>query len=233
MKKAILGSLATIPLVAAGVLTNAGEANAIALTGKFQLASGAFGSDQSIVKFSKNSLTFSPQPVTPVSITSSDPSFEVFNSANIGSILSFTPLSAETPFLDLGTTPIPGVVGFFPNDVDPITDGESIFTLQTATYDLKNSGANVAVDVAISGFFTSASNDISKGKGNVTFQINNTTVDQVQAKLDAGNTIDEDLKFSGAVFTATEVPEPGTIGGLIAIGSLGVGSILKQLKQKK
>ena len=30
-----------------------------------------------------------------------------------------------------------------------------------------------------------------------------------------------------------EVPEPGTISGLLAIGSLGVGSILKQLKQKK
>jgi len=52
-------------------------------------------------------------------------------------------------------------------------------------------------------------------------------------KIETGANSRGFLSFVDQRFEQTEVPEPGTIGGLLAIGSLGVGSILKQLKQKK
>ncbi|MEQ8996750.1 MAG: PEP-CTERM sorting domain-containing protein [Coleofasciculus sp. B1-GNL1-01] len=67
------------------------------------------------------------------------------------------------------------------------------------------------------------------------------SLDQKLAKARVENQINIEAKNGARGFISvvenryeqTEVPEPGTIGGLLAVGSLGIGSILKQFKQKK
>ncbi|MEQ9358036.1 PEP-CTERM sorting domain-containing protein [Coleofasciculus chthonoplastes] len=54
---------------------------------------------------------------------------------------------------------------------------------------------------------------------------------EIRVEAEAGGSAE--ISSIVQTYDQTEVPEPGTIGGLLAVGSLGVGSILKQLKQKK
>jgi len=54
---------------------------------------------------------------------------------------------------------------------------------------------------------------------------------EIRVEAEAGGSAE--ISSIVQTYEQTEVPEPGTIGGLLAVGSLGIGSILKQLKHKK
>ncbi|WP_413175257.1 PEP-CTERM sorting domain-containing protein [Anabaena azotica] len=222
-KSQLLGIAAVLPVVAAGLMTSAGSAQAAALTGDFSFVGGTtynpFAS--STVKLTKDALTFTPQPITPIGISSQSGNFSGFNSANIGNIISFSGNTADNPFLDLGNLeffgfPTPGQI--FPGaNTASLTDNLNTFTLQSSDYKISQSGANVSIDVELWGFFTSATGEISKGAGNITFQKNDTTVTSVTNLLNGGGILTSEsgggLTFSGAAFTA-KVPEPTTMLGL-------------------
>lgn len=226
---------AVLSLSTVGLLAGADSASAAALTGKFQLDGGiTIPTGNSLISLSADSLIFSPQPTTPVAIAAQTGSFTSFNTANIGSIISFSSLNAENPFLDFGTTNISGLVGLTPGDSASITDKINIFTLQSADYKLEDTITNnkvtgTSVSVAIQGFFTSATGETSKGEGNLTFQIAGDGASVVQAKLDAGNSINN-LAFSGAVMSTTSVPEPTTNLGLLVLGLMGASTVVKRKK---
>ncbi|MFN6569116.1 PEP-CTERM sorting domain-containing protein [Dendronalium sp. ChiSLP03b] len=218
---AIFAVALAIPLSVTGIFTFANSAQATSFTGEFQLNGGFTSSppieETSLVELSAKSLIFSPQPVTPVALSAQTGSFTSFNSANIGNVISFSPLSADNPFIDFGKTLLPGIIQSS-SDTASITDGINTFALKSANYALKQSGANVAIDVALYGLFNSADGTKSQGAGNLSFQVNDVKVANVQSILNSGGSV-KNLAFAGALFTTTSVPEPTTILGL---GILGV-----------
>jgi hypothetical protein len=214
---AVLAVTAAIPLAAAGTFTFANPAEAAALKGDFQLIGGLTVSpfSFSLVELSKTSLTFTPQPITPIGLAHTTGSFTSFNSGNIGNIIQFSSLSADNPFIDFGQLSIPGVIQPGENTAS-LVDKINTFTLQSASYSITQSGSNVSIDVALDGFFSSAFGEISKGSGNLTFQANNTTVASVNSILNSGDSI-KNMAFSGALFAT--VPEPATVLGLGIVGA--------------
>ncbi|QSJ15736.1 PEP-CTERM sorting domain-containing protein [Nostoc sp. UHCC 0702] len=217
---AILAATVVIPLSVTGIFSFADSAKAASLIGDFQLTSGLTASpsvETSLVELSATSLTFSPQPVTPISLSARTGSFTSFNTANIGNIISFSPTSADDPFLDFGVTVLPGIV-LSSADTVSITDDINTFTLESASYALKQSGQNVGIDVTLDGFFTSDDGTKSQGAGNLTFQINNTQVASIESILSSGGSVNN-LAFSGALFT-TSIPEPATLLGLGVVGGV-------------
>ncbi|OUL17942.1 PEP-CTERM sorting domain-containing protein [Nostoc sp. 106C] len=215
---ATLAASVAIPLTTAGMFTFAGSAQAAALYGEFQFQGGTtvnpFATSQ--VSLTKDTLTFTPQPITPIGLASNTGTFAAFNTGNIGNIISFASDIAENPFIDLGNLLIPGVI--LPTDnTSSITDGKNTFSLTSADYSIAQSGANVAIDVQLWGLFTSATGEKSNGAGNLTFQVNNQTVAQVNSILDRGGSV-SNLSFSGGAFAT--VPEPTTILGLGAVGAV-------------
>lgn len=218
---AILAVAVVIPLSVTGIFGFADSAKADSLIGDFQLSNGFTTSpsiESSLVELSATSLIFSPQPVTPISLSAQTGNFLSFNTANIGNIISFSPLSADNPFLDFGETLIPGIVQSSA-DTASITDGINIFTLKSASYAFKQSGQNVAVDVALNGFFSSDDGTKSQGAGNLTFQINNAQVANVESIISSGGSV-KNLAFSGGLFTTTSIPEPATLLGLGVVGAV-------------
>jgi hypothetical protein len=212
-------SLLLAPIVLTAVFSSVEPVKAASLNGQFHLDGGVtYGSPPVVSKvtLSKNQLIFSPDP-TPVKVSLTTGSFTPFNSASIKDILSFNaPFTAQNPFLDFGyITPVPGVTGYGSGD-STITDGLQTFTLSQASYALKQSGANVSIDVALWGNFLIGGNSAG-GAGNLTFQTNNTTVAAVQSLLDNGGSLN--ASFSGALFTT--VPEPLTILGTAVAAGLG------------
>lgn len=228
-----LAAVAALPMAVAGVFTSAGSAQAAALSGEFQFQGGfSFPGGTSLISLSSNSLTFTPQPITPIGLSSSTGGFAGFNTANIGNIISFSSSVADNPFIDFGNLTYPGAI--LPGDnTSSITDGVNTFSLTSANYGLKQSGANIAIDVALYGFFTSATGDISQGSGNLTFQINNRNLADVQTDLDDGISF-RDLSFSGGAFTTVPpttmqtIPEPATLLGL---GLVGVGLAMSRRRK--
>jgi hypothetical protein len=228
---ATLAATVAIPVAAASVFTSVGAAQAAALTGEFNFQGGVTANPfaNSLVTLTSDGLTFTPQPITPIGVSTSSPqqggSFTAFNSANIGNIISFANDIADNPFLDFGNLSLPGVI--LPSEsTASITDNLNTFTLTSAKYDLKTSGANVAVDVELWGFFTSATGEITKGAGNLTFQVNNTTVNAANTTLANGGSL-ANLTFSGGAFT-TSVPEPTTMLGL---GLVGAGMLVSRRRK--
>ena len=224
--------IALVPATILGILASANSASAAALTGEFQLGVGTiFPTNTSTVSLSSDSLRFSPQPITPISVSSQTYSFTDFNTGNIGDVISFSSSIADNPFIDFGSTLVPGLVGLYPGDDASIVDGLNTFSLQTSSYSLNQSGSNVAVDVALSGYFTSADGDISQGEGNLTFQINNNTVGNVEGILNSGGSVNN-LTFSGGLFSseATSVPEPATAGTFLFLGVLGATKASRRKK---
>jgi len=214
VKKALLGSIAALPLVLAGALTNAGSANAAALTGEFQF-NGGFSS----INFSQAGVTFNPGilPSSQIILTGQTGSFTPFTSALIKSNIPSVPVPpgpAIDPFLDFSFT--------FP----AVATGNTFTLTKVDGYDIQNNGANVAVNLAIFGFFKSSTGEITQGAGNLTWQINNTNAAAVKAQLAAAAPGDfpfKNIAFSGAAFTATAVPEPTTLAGLgLVAGALAV-----------
>ncbi|MGD1717808.1 PEP-CTERM sorting domain-containing protein [Dapis sp. BLCC M172] len=140
-------------------------------------------------------------------------------------------------FLDFGYLEVdilggetPGTVYSHLTDDSSLTDGLNVFNLTQANYTLSQSGANVAIDVALWGEFVSETGEVTDGAGNLTFQINDTTVADIEAKLDASETV-EGLTFSGGLFSDTKkVPEPTTLFGL---GIVAAGLTLTRRQGKK
>ncbi|MBP0031053.1 PEP-CTERM sorting domain-containing protein [Roseofilum sp. Guam] len=218
MKNQLVASIAVLPLTVAGVMATSSAANAFSST-QF---SGGFGIDGlTSVTLTKDALDFNNEPFTPVALTTQEGVFAPFQTAQIQEVVSFSGDIYENPFLDFGTkTPFEVAMG----DVGEITDGANVFILENAEYDIKQSGANIAIDVALFGIFD-IGGETTKGAGNLTFQQNNMTVDEAWAILNSGGSID-DMALSGAVFTA--VPEPATLLGLGLVGAALVGTRRRQ-----
>ncbi len=226
MKNQIVASIAALPFALTGLF--AGAANA-ATFGEFQLNGGVLtpfteATDVSL-KREGIDLNFDPEPVTPIGIVNATGMFTGFDTGNIQDIISFgPPVEVENPFIDFGnsTSGAPGVTTL-PNE--SITDGEQVFNLKRADYQLSQSGANVAVDIFLYGDFV-INGETFKGAGNLTFQENNTTVAAVEQILAAGGSID-DMTFSGAAFTAS-TPEPTALFGL---GVVATGLVASRRKK--
>ncbi|AFY50604.1 PEP-CTERM putative exosortase interaction domain-containing protein [Nostoc sp. PCC 7524] len=217
--KGSIATLALLPLAAIGFMVSASSAKAAALTGSFHF-NGGFSvpaGASSLVEFTQDSLKFSPQPITPIILSSQTGSFTAFNSANIADEIIFNPsLSTTVPLFDFGNLPANGVV--MPgDDTSSLIDGVNTFTLTSASYELLQLGANVAINVGLNGFFTSSTGEETQGSGIFTFQALNTTVDDLNTLLTSGASTGY-LSFSGGVFTTT-VPEPATLTGLGLVGA--------------
>ncbi|MEH1865459.1 MAG: PEP-CTERM sorting domain-containing protein [Nostoc sp.] len=230
---ATLAATAALPLATAGLFTSAGSAQAAALTGEFSFNGGVtvnpFAS--SLVTLKKDSLTFTPDSIiadsngvksTPVGVAAQTGSFLGFNSASIRDIISFASDTVQNPFLDLGNLTIPGTI--LPGEsTASLADGSNIFTLTSSDYKITQTGANITIAVDLWGYFTSATGEITKGAGSLSFQRNNTTVAQANAILDTTGGSLANLTFSGSTFT-TSVPEPAALLGLGAVGAVMVMS---------
>jgi hypothetical protein len=227
---ATLAATFAIPVATAGMFASAGSAQAAALTGALQIKAGTTISPfaSSNVTLSKDALTFNPQPITPIAleedVNKPSGSLSNFNTANIGNIISFSEKNWDNPFMDLGNLNLPGII--LPGeDTSSITDNQNTFTLTSSYYSLNNSGFNVAIDVVLEGFFTSATGEISKGAGNLTFQANDMTVEKVNTLFSGGGSL-KNLFFTGATFAT--VPEPATMLGL---GLVGVGMAVSRRRK--
>ncbi|MEH2116561.1 PEP-CTERM sorting domain-containing protein [Nostoc sp. C052] len=222
---ATLAFTAAIPLATAGMFTSAGSAQAAALSGEIQF-NGGFTAPSGIsqITFSQDALTFTPQPITPIGIGSTTGNFSAFNSGNIGNIISFSSKVADNPFIDFGSLTYPGFI--LPGtDTSSITDGLNTFTLTSSSYKLNQDGLNVGIGVALFGYFTSATGEISNGGGNLTFQVNNASIASVNSILSSGGSI-SNLTFSGGTFAT--VPEPTTLLGL---GIVGAGMVMSRRRK--
>ncbi|MGD1701561.1 PEP-CTERM sorting domain-containing protein [Dapis sp. BLCC M229] len=236
MKNQIIASIAAVPFAFATATT----ANAVALNGQFHLSSGLLDGDASNIFLSKDSLSFTPTP-TPVIIDAdtNGGTFTNFNSAYISEIVSFGSTQTVNSFLDFGylqtdingtLTPTPGTVYTDSTDDSSLRDGFNVFNLTQANYTLDQNGANVEIDVELWGEFVSETGEVTDGAGNLTFQINNATVEDIQAQLDEGEKIGG-LTFSGGLFSDTQkVPEPTTLFGL---GIVAAGLTLLRRQGKK
>jgi hypothetical protein len=219
MKKAILGSLAVLPLAAAGVLAGAGAAEAIALTGIVQFSSET--SPASLVEITENTAFFTPNP----------------GNANIGfsngtfKTLGFTELSLlsekASPTLELGASGTNELFLDFGTDAATTNDGVNIFRLTSVadnfTFNTEVVGGIPLTQIGLSvgGFFVGAGDEITQGAGTLTFQAPGFTEDQIKNQIATGSF--GDMTFSGAVIGTVDVPEPATMLGLgVVAGSLAL-----------
>ncbi|MBD2523434.1 PEP-CTERM sorting domain-containing protein [Nostoc sp. FACHB-133] len=230
---ATLAATAALPLAVAGLFTSVGSAQAAALKGEFSFNGGLTQNPfaSSLVTLKKDSLTFTPDSIiadsngvksTPVAIAAQTGSFLGFNSASIRDIISFASDTVQNPFLDLGNLILPGIVLNGENTTS-LADGSNIFTLTSSDYKITQTGANITIAVDLWGYFTSATGEITKGAGSLSFQRNDTTVAQANAILDTTGGSLANLTFSGSTFT-TSVPEPAVLLGLGAVGAVMVMS---------
>ncbi|MBC1219549.1 PEP-CTERM sorting domain-containing protein [Nostoc sp. UCD121] len=230
---ATLAITAALPLATAGMFTSAGSAQAAALKGEFSFNGGLTVNPfaNSLVTLKKDSLTFTPDSIiadsngvksTPVAIAAQTGSFLGFNSASIRDIISFASDTVQNPFLDLGNLTLPGTI--LPGEsTASLADGKNIFTLKSSDYKITQTGANITIAVDLWGYFTSATGEITKGAGSLSFQRNNTTVAQANTILNTTGGSLANLTFSGSTFT-TSVPEPAALLGLGAVGAVMVMS---------
>jgi len=221
MKKAILGSLAVLPLAAAGVLANAGAAEAIALTGIVQFSSET--SPPSLVEITEDTAYFTPNP----------------GNANIGfstgtfDTLEFTEISLLSdegdPTLVLGASGINKLFLDFGDGTaaDTTDDEKNIFRLTSVadnfTFNTEVVGGIPLTQIGLSvgGFFVGAGDEITQGAGTLTFQAPGFTQADIENEIADGSF--GDMTFSGAVIGTVDVPEPATILGLgVVAGSLAL-----------
>ena len=218
MNKTILNTLASIP-AAASLFAFAGSASAAALVGEMQFSS-AFTN----VDFSATSLIFGEQAdgQNQVFVSSATGSFTEFQAAFINNLELIPDANPQNnPFLDLEAN-----FSFLPGSTG---DGLNVFNLtNVGNFNLAQSGGNVAIDLGFSGFFVSETGAESKGSGNLTFQINNATVADVQTNL-ANGFIYENIAFSGGSFAV--VPESSSVMGLLALGLVGGLNVASKKKK--
>ena len=207
----MLGSLAALPIVAAGTLVNAGVANAAALKGEFNFASWI----STTAILSSGKVDFDDPGSDPVQaiLTVQKGNFAALNAAFLKDIVPIgSNQPTNNPLFDLESQPV------FPGFMNEAGDGKNIFNAtRIGQYGFKQSGDNVAIDLGVWGDFISATGEKTRGAGNFTFQVNNAKADDIAKLIAKGGTIE--TSFSGAAFTS--VPEPASILGLgVVAGSL-------------
>lgn len=187
-------------------------------------------------------LDFNLEP-TPIGIINPTGIFTGFDTASIEDIITFGPPTiANNPFIDFGNGDFMGAGGVSTPANSSISDGIDTFDLNEASYALTQSGNNVAIDVLLDGNFV-IGGQIYGGTGNLTFQISDTTVVQVETLLTNGGSL-PNATFSGGLFVTNEatesvpglsnigaVPEPSTIIGLGLLGAFGIRTGVKRKKQ--
>ncbi|HAG83576.1 MAG TPA: hypothetical protein DCL61_21105 [Cyanobacteria bacterium UBA12227] len=235
MKKAILGSLAVLPLVVGGVFTNASSASAAALVGEFSISPGINSSLPLVTNSTlfSNKINFSPNPGG-VFVTNQTGTFSSFDAATIKSIPApLIPSNGGTKdspllsnFLDLGQ-----LSGPFANNATT-NDGQNTFSLLSiGSYSIEemfdNNGnfTGTSISLGVSGFFTSADGQMSNGAGTVTFQ---STLRKPGVLTAMASSNGLNASFSG-VFISASVPEPTTLVGL----GLVAGSLVMSRRGKK
>ncbi|MDJ0845920.1 PEP-CTERM sorting domain-containing protein [Crocosphaera sp.] len=174
-------------------------------------------------------LDFNLEP-TPIGIINPTGIFTGFDTASIEDIIAFgPPIVVNNPFLDFGNSDVMGAGGVSTPANPSISDGIDTFELNEASYSLTQSGNNVAIDVLLDGDFV-IGGQIYGGTGNLTFQISDTTVLEVETLLTNGGSL-PNATFSGGLFTTESVPEPSTIIGLGLLGAFGIGTGVKRKKK--
>lgn len=202
----------TAAVASVSVVATAGVANAAGLIGEFQLSS--LGS----AELTQDSLTFfdlfgqeNPIPliIAPATATGSFSEF-AGTSTTIHGTVFFDQFEAPNPFIDFG--------------------GGNEFQLNNARIgEVIQSGENASVDVILEGIFVSENGDQTDGAGNLTLQFNDTLASTIEARLDAGDTLE--AQFSGALFSHTaSTPEPTALFGL---GVVGLGLVATRKRKKK
>lgn len=218
MNKALLGSIAVLPLVAAGVLTNTGAANAATIAGTAQFSSAI--SPLTTVTVDQNSLDFMPDPgpkVVNVGATNGvfSPYQQTQASILYSPLLLGSTLPAQPTFLDFGT----------------LGDDKGIFKLGAVdtAFDFTSAFGLTNGSLGFTGWFIDEAGIEYEGAGTITFQLVGTPA-QVQATLASGGKF-EDISFSGLTIAITKVPEPTTLAGLgVVAASLAFARTRKKNK---
>ncbi|MEH2373228.1 PEP-CTERM sorting domain-containing protein [Nostoc sp.] len=197
---ATLAITAAIPLVAAGLFTSAGSAQAAALNGSFNY--GGAGFPATTVTVSNTSLQFTPTPGL-ASLALQTGSFTAFDAAHIFNVTT-NPLTSGSVFLDLGVFATPGTLG----------DGANTFSLTslaTPKFTTQNAGTDINLNYV--GFFDDGSGNKTNGTGYITFSTQDTN-----AENDYKNGTAFKATFTG--LAVTSVPEPAALLGLGAVGAV-------------
>jgi hypothetical protein len=209
--------------VVVGMTLAAGSAEAAGLAGSFQI-----GNLFTKINLSNEGIDFSnplTDPLAEVEITSATGDFVGFQSAFIKDLLPSNLAPIES-FLDLSVNQA------FP--LGALNVADDVFTFDVVTSSgLLVSQADFGVlglSVELDGLFISDTGETSTGQSILTFQFAEAgiTVEDFEARLAGGEEFDG-ITFSGAAFTATtDIPEPATILGLLAISGLAGTSIRKR-----
>jgi PEP-CTERM motif len=210
-KQVILGSLAAVPLIAAGTLTGAGSADAAALVGDFNF--NGHGNPSTTAKLTSNKVDFTEPGLIGLSLQSG--SFTNFNTAFINDLTSLVN-NTSNPFIDLVAIGAPEV-----------EDGKDIFNAITTngfSYFQKTPDL-VDISLGVFGEFVSALGDKSKGELLITFQALGKVAD-VKSRVETGTGVN--AAFSGIAFSTASVPEPASILGL----GLVAGSLVASRRRK-
>lgn len=191
------------------------------LNGEFQISAA-----RTSLNATSDVLLFAPDGNQSVFINSATGDFTGFWDAWIFDVTSIAAnLTEDTGnmFLDLGD--------LF-TDSNSISDGVNTFTLdEAAALEVKSSGSNVAIDFAFTGTFHIDGFAPTDGAGNLTFQVNNSTVAAVQNALSGGGLTG--VTFSGGAFTVdattNSVPTPASL--VAGLGLIAVTGLRRKLRR--
>ncbi|GGA18387.1 PEP-CTERM sorting domain-containing protein [Okeania sp. KiyG1] len=216
MKNQIVASIAALPFALGTAFAGAGVANAAGLTGGFSV-----GSVMTTIELSEGQLTFDPNP-GPVGLAVTTGSFTNFNSAAIKGPLEFngntgtpyTVTSFADPFFDFGNLDFPGVDAG--GGTGSIEDGINTFSLTKSTIDVMQMAGNPNVDILVSlhGFFEDENGHKTHGKGDLTLQLADTSVAEVESIFNGTNDAASATFSAALVAEMKPVPEPTVLFGL-------------------
>jgi hypothetical protein len=204
MKNQIVASIATIPFIIAGTLTQTQASQAAALTGSFHFD----GADEpsTTVEFSQEMLDFKPDENPLIDLKVQTGSFAEFETALIKDI----DLNSQESqlFMDFG-------------------NNNSLFLKELSEYDLEydDFAGTTGVTLEFQGFFESKTGEKSNARGRITFQ---TSEKVTESDLKNGEVFA--ASFSGVSVSAERVPEPTALFGL---GVAAIGLVVSRRQKQK